>query len=121
MCIRDRSTKKQDIDIATFPMFGTRIAKAQSIPFQEHQRNGMVNPAVPEALEEITNRAMAKDPATRYPTAGDMLADLEEFKKNPSIRVPGPVLLPFLTLPVDFHIPVIPITDFPYFPLISCI
>ena len=42
-----------------------------------------LNAAVPEALEAITNRAMAKDPRDRYPSARAMLADLEEFKRNP--------------------------------------
>ena len=43
-------------------------------------------PEVPEGLQAITARAMAKDPAGRYPSARAMLDDLEEFKKNPSIR-----------------------------------
>lgn len=43
-----------------------------------------LNPAVPEALAAITARAMAKDPAERYPSAREMMADLEEFKKNPN-------------------------------------
>lgn len=45
-----------------------------------------LNAAVPEALEAITNRAMAKDPRDRYPSARAMLADLEEFKRNPSVK-----------------------------------
>lgn len=45
-----------------------------------------VAPDVPKALQDITARAMAKDPARRYPSARAMLNDLEEFKKNPSIR-----------------------------------
>ena len=45
-----------------------------------------IDPSIPEALEEIVERAMAKEPAARYPSASDMLADIEEFKKNPSIR-----------------------------------
>ena len=47
---------------------------------------GEVAPDVPKALQDITARAMAKDPARRYPSARAMLNDLEEFKKNPSIR-----------------------------------
>ena len=43
-----------------------------------------LNPAVPEALAAITARAMAKDPAERYLSAREMMADLEEFKKNPN-------------------------------------
>ncbi len=43
-----------------------------------------LNPSVPEALASITARAMAKDPAERYPSAREMMADLEEFKKNPN-------------------------------------
>ena len=46
-----------------------------------------LNAAVPEALEAITNRAMAKDPRDRYPSARAMLADLEEFKRNPSVKM----------------------------------
>lgn len=45
-----------------------------------------LNPAVPEALAAITERAMAKDPRERYPSAQAMLADIEEFKRNPSVK-----------------------------------
>ena len=47
---------------------------------------GEVAPEVPKALQDITARAMAKDPAARYPSARAMLNDLEAFKKDPSIR-----------------------------------
>lgn len=45
-----------------------------------------LNPAVPEALASITERAMAKDPRERYPSAQAMLADIDEFKRNPSVK-----------------------------------
>lgn len=40
---------------------------------------------IPEGLEEITLKAMTKDPAKRYQSAAQMLRDIEDFKKNPSI------------------------------------
>ena len=45
-----------------------------------------LNPAVPEALAAITERAMAKEPRERYPSAQAMLADIDEFKRNPSVK-----------------------------------
>ena len=44
-----------------------------------------LNPEIPEGLEAITMRAMQKDPARRYQSAAEMLRDIDEFKKNPSI------------------------------------
>lgn len=44
-----------------------------------------INPDIPEALEAITMKAMASNVEKRYPTADAMLADLEEFRKNPNI------------------------------------
>ena len=44
-----------------------------------------INSSIPEGLEEITMKAMQKVPAERYQTAGEMIKDIEEFKKNPSI------------------------------------
>ncbi|MDR1754976.1 MAG: Stk1 family PASTA domain-containing Ser/Thr kinase [Eubacterium sp.] len=44
-----------------------------------------INPELPVGLEEITIKAMQKKPAARYQTAGEMINDIEEFKKNPSI------------------------------------
>ncbi len=44
-----------------------------------------INPSIPEGLEEITMRAMQKDPANRYQSAAEMLQDIDEFKNNPSI------------------------------------
>ena len=45
-----------------------------------------INPAIPDGLEEITLKAMQKDPAQRYQSAADMLRDIEQFRRNPSIR-----------------------------------
>ncbi|MEG1384638.1 MAG: Stk1 family PASTA domain-containing Ser/Thr kinase, partial [Oscillospiraceae bacterium] len=42
-------------------------------------------PEIPEALEEITLKAMAKNPNVRYQSASQMLRDIDDFKKNPSI------------------------------------
>lgn len=45
-----------------------------------------INPEIPEALEAINMKAMASDVDKRYVSADAMLADLEEFRKNPSIN-----------------------------------
>ena len=44
-----------------------------------------INSSIPEGLEEITVKAMQKEPSKRYQTAGEMIKDIEEFKKNPAI------------------------------------
>ncbi len=45
-----------------------------------------IDDTIPEALEEIVLKAMAKDPERRYQSAAQMLRDIDEFKRNPSIR-----------------------------------
>ncbi len=45
-----------------------------------------INNTIPEGLEQITQKAMQKDTAMRYQSAAEMLRDIEEFKKNPSIQ-----------------------------------
>lgn len=40
---------------------------------------------MPEALELICMKAMASDLEKRYASADEMLADLEEFRKNPEV------------------------------------
>ncbi len=44
-----------------------------------------INETIPEGLEQIVMRAMQKEPGQRYQTAGEMIKDLEDFKKNPGI------------------------------------
>ena len=45
-----------------------------------------INPDIPEGLEQITLKAMQKEPTRRYQSAAEMLTDIEEFKRNPSIE-----------------------------------
>jgi serine/threonine protein kinase/WD40 repeat protein len=45
-----------------------------------------VNPGVPRDLETIICKAMACDPAERYPTAGELADDLERFLADRTIR-----------------------------------
>ncbi len=49
------------------------------------KRPRVLNPDIPEGLEDITIRAMQKDPARRYQSAAEMLRDIDEFKRDPSI------------------------------------
>lgn len=49
------------------------------------QKPTELNSTIPEGLEQIVLRAMQKEPSARYQTAGEMITDLEEFKKNPGI------------------------------------
>ena len=44
-----------------------------------------INPDIPVGLEEITIKAMQKDPNDRYLSAVEMLSDIERFRLNPSI------------------------------------
>lgn len=44
-----------------------------------------INPDIPIGLESITMHAMEPDMNSRYASADEMLEDLEEFRKNPSI------------------------------------
>ncbi len=44
-----------------------------------------VNPNIPEGLEEITVKAMQKNPDDRYHSALEMLSDIERFRLNPGI------------------------------------
>ncbi len=45
-----------------------------------------INPNIPLGFEQITMRAMQKDPRERYQSAAEMLMDLEELKRNPNIK-----------------------------------
>ena len=45
----------------------------------------MLTPNIPGGLEQIIVRSMSHNPADRYPSAGALLTDLDEFRKNPTI------------------------------------
>ncbi len=51
----------------------------------EPKRPTEIKEDIPEGLEEIVLRAMQKDPMRRYQSSAEMLRDIDEFKKNPSI------------------------------------
>ncbi len=57
------------------------LMQLQSTP----KRPREVNPSIPVGLEQITMRAMEKQPADRYTSAAEMLSDIERFRLNPSI------------------------------------
>lgn len=58
------------------------IMQMQSTPKMPRE----INPDIPEGLEQITMRAMQKNPAQRYQSAAEMLKDIDEFKRDPSIH-----------------------------------
>lgn len=46
-----------------------------------------INPEIPEPLEKITMKAMSSALSKRYATTDEMLADLDEYKKNPDVDI----------------------------------
>ncbi len=59
------------------------------------QMPSVLNPNIPGGLEQIIMKAMAQDPNDRYNSATELLYDLEEFRKNPSM------LFDFHNTPLD--------------------
>ncbi len=59
------------------------IQHLSSVPLSPRE----VNPDVPEALEKICMKAMASDIERRYQNVGEMISDLEEFRKNPEFEL----------------------------------
>lgn len=57
------------------------IMQLQSDPTPPHE----INSSIPDGLEEIVLHAMEKNPAQRYQSAAEMLRDIEQFRRNPSI------------------------------------
>ena len=53
---------------------------------KEPERPRAINPAIPVGIEQITMRAMQKSPRNRYQSAGEMLLDLDEFRRNLNTR-----------------------------------
>lgn len=45
----------------------------------------IINPQIPVGLEEVTMKAMQKNPAARFQSAAEMLGDIERFRLNPAI------------------------------------
>ena len=50
------------------------------------KRPSLLNPSIPIGLEQITLRALQKDPMDRYQSAAEFLSDLYDFKQNPQIK-----------------------------------
>ena len=44
-----------------------------------------LNPSLPRGLEQITMKAMEKNPVDRFQSAGEMLDDIDSFRRNPNI------------------------------------
>ncbi|MCL2088375.1 MAG: Stk1 family PASTA domain-containing Ser/Thr kinase [Oscillospiraceae bacterium] len=57
------------------------VMQMQATPKMPRQ----INENIPEGLEEIIIRTMQKSPDQRYQSAAEMLRDIDEFKRNPSI------------------------------------
>ena len=53
---------------------------------QEAKPPKEINPSIPLGLEQITMRAMQKNPNDRYQSAAEMMLDIDEFKRNPTIK-----------------------------------
>ena len=51
----------------------------------EPRKPRSLNPQIPVGLEEITMKAMEKNPSMRFQSAGEMLVDIERFKLNPNL------------------------------------
>ncbi len=65
----------------------------RQIPEEDPRPPRQINKAIPKDLETIVLRATAKEPPSRYATAGQLADDLERFLQDKPIRARRPSLL----------------------------
>jgi WD40 repeat protein/tRNA A-37 threonylcarbamoyl transferase component Bud32 len=68
------------------PFRGSKQMIAHQVLREEPRPLRRLNDKIPHDLETICLKSMAKQPAWRYPTAGEMAADLRRFLKGEPIR-----------------------------------
>lgn len=89
----DEKTDLYSVGVMLFEMLTGQLPftadSAVSVAIQQIQskpkRPRELNPSIPEGLEQITIKAMQKDPARRYQSAAEMLRDIDAFKRDPSV------------------------------------
>ena len=64
-----------------------------------------VNPAVPTQLEAVIEKAMAKSPDVRYPSAGQLRADLHRFQQGQPVLAADPMMATSATALVTGQLP----------------
>jgi serine/threonine protein kinase/predicted Zn-dependent protease len=74
--------------LAFRPAFGEkdRGRLVHQVTTEEAPRLGSLNPEVPRDLETVIHKAIERDPAHRYATAGELAADLQRFLDDEPIR-----------------------------------
>ena len=91
--ITDEKTDLYSVGVMLYEMLTGRLPfeadNAVSVAIMRMQAEptppSRINPSIPKGLEEITMHAMEKNPAQRFPSAADMLEDVERFRRNPEI------------------------------------
>ena len=92
--VTDHKTDIYSVGVMLFEMLTGRLPfeadAAVSVAMMQVSKNPVrpreINDTIPEGLEEIILKAMQKDTKQRYQSAAEMLRDIDEFKKNPSIQ-----------------------------------
>ncbi len=79
----------------------------RQIALEEPQPPRRVNPAVPAELETVVLKALAKEPAERYASAGELADDLRRFLEDKPIRAKRPSLWQRLKKMARRHRPVV--------------
>lgn len=77
------------------PIFAdcSRHALLKHIAQDDPERPSAIDPAIPADLETIVLKSIAKSPADRYATAGELAADLRRFLNDQPIRARRPTLV----------------------------